>query len=151
MSAALSDTRPSPSLVSGRVQFSTKDLAERVPGQVVQEHDVPGDLEAGQVPARVSVDLFGGQPASLSGYDEGHRSLAEVRILGAGHGDVRDVRVIAEHLFDLAWIYVLASRDDHVVLACVDEQAALAVEVAQVARGQHAVDAAPSGRVVGVS
>jgi hypothetical protein len=46
--------------------------------------------------------------------------------------------VVAEQVLHLAREDVLPARDDHLVVAAVDEEAAVGVEVAHVARGQSA-------------
>ena len=48
--------------------------------------------------------------------------------------------VVGEQVLDLAREDVLAARDDHLVVAAVDEQAPAVVEVADVAGGHQAAD-----------
>ena len=51
----------------------------------------------------------------------------------ADDGGLIDGRMRQQHLLDLAWIDVLAARDDHVVLAIDQIEVALIVETAKVA------------------
>ena len=81
-----------------------------------------------------------GDLVAVAQHDERTQALAEVRVLDADHRGVGDRRVGDEQLLDLAREDVLAARDDHLVVAAVDEQAAGRVEVADVAGREQAVD-----------
>ena len=81
-----------------------------------------------------------GSPSSLAPHDERAQALAEVGVRDADHGRVGELRVAGERVLDLLRVHVLAARQDHVVVAAVDEQAAGRVEVADVADRHQAVD-----------
>jgi hypothetical protein len=72
--------------------------------------------------------------------DDRLQALAELLVVDAEHRHLGDRLVAGEQVLDLAREHVLAARDDHVVVAAVDEQAALRVEVADVAGRHQAVD-----------
>ena len=73
-------------------------------------------------------------------HDERPQALAELLVVDAEHRDLVDAVVVAEQVLDLAREDVLAARDDHLVVAAVDEQPPAAVEVADVAGRHQAVD-----------
>ena len=73
-------------------------------------------------------------------HDEGLQPLAELLVLDADHGHLDHPVVVGEQVLDLAREDVLAAGDDHLVVAAVDEEPAGAVEVADVAAGEEAVD-----------
>ena len=64
---------------------------------------------------------------------EGLQPLAELLVVDADHRDLDDRLVVGEQVLDLAREDVLAAGDDHLVVAAVDEEAAVGVEVADVA------------------
>ena len=66
--------------------------------------------------------------------------LAELLVVDADHRDLLDRVVVGEQVLDLAREHVLAAGDDHLVVAPVDEQPALVVEVADVAGREQAVE-----------
>ena len=65
-------------------------------------------------------------------HDERLQSLPELLILDADRRGLLDLLVAGEQLLDLGREHVLAAGDDHLVVASVDEQPALVVEVADV-------------------
>src|SRR4051794_32615857 len=119
-------------------QVALHDLARGVAGELVDEDPVLRDLEVREVRLdvllqRVLVDL-----AVLD--DEGLQRLAELLVVDADDRRLADVLVLGERLLDLLWEDVLPARDDHVVVAALDVEAAVLVEVADVARGHEPVD-----------
>src|SRR4051794_4581440 len=115
-------------------ELPLEDLAGRVARQLVDEHDVARDLVAREVRLDVVSELvLRRRPARLDD-DERAQPLAELLVLDADDGHVADRRVAGEQVLDLAREHVLAARDDHLVVATSDEQAAVLVEVADVAR-----------------
>ena len=73
-------------------------------------------------------------------HDEGLQPLAELLVLDPDHRHLDDRLVVGEQILDLAREDVLAAGDDHLVVAAVDEQPPLGVEVADVAAAEQAVD-----------
>ena len=65
--------------------------------------------------------------------DEGLQPLAELVVLDPDHRGLDHRLVVGEQVLDLAREDVLAAGDDHLVVAAVDEEAALGVDVADVA------------------
>ena len=63
----------------------------------------------------------------------GDRHLLPSRIGAADHGGLRDGRMLVQHALDLGRIDVLATGDDHVLLAVVDVEIAVGVARADVA------------------
>jgi hypothetical protein len=76
-------------------------------------------------------------------------SFSEIGIRHPDHGGLDHVRMTRDDILDLGRVDVLASRDDHVVVAAVDEQAPVRVEVPDVTGGHETVDhvLGPSARV----
>src|SRR4051794_34919967 len=121
-------------------ELPLEDLAGRVARQLVDEDDVARDLVAREVRLDVVPELvLRRRPARLDD-DERAQPLAELLVLDADDGHLADRRVAGEQVLDLAREHVLAARDDHLVVATGDEQAAVLVEVADVARGHQARD-----------
>ena len=82
-----------------------------------------------------------GQVLALADDDEGLQPLAELLVVDADHRGLVDRLVVAEQILDLAREDVLAAGDDHLVVAAVDEQPAVRVEVTDVAGAQQPVEA----------
>ena len=80
------------------------------------------------------------QRRPLLEHDEGLQALAELVVLDPDHRHLGDPVEVGEQVLDLAREDVLAAGDDHLVVAAVDEEAAVLVEVADVAAGEQAVD-----------
>ena len=76
----------------------------------------------------------GGRRAGVLGDDERGQPLAEVLVVDPDDGGVGHSGMLQEELLDLLWKHVLPARDDHVVVASVDEEAPGLVEVPDVAR-----------------
>ena len=112
-------------------ELALEHLAGRVARQLVDEHDVARDLVAGEVRLDVLLDLVGRH--LLLGHDDGLQPLAELLVVDAEDRDLLDRVVALEQLLDLRREDVLAAGDDHVVVAAVDEQPPVVVEVADVA------------------
>ena len=74
--------------------------------------------------------------------------LAVVVVVDADRGDVLDVLVAREAVLDLLGEDVLAAGDDHLVVAALDEQAAVLVEAADVAAATSGRRSSPCSRPV---
>ena len=72
--------------------------------------------------------------------DERLQPLPELLVIDPDHGHLDDALVVGEQVLDLAREDVLATGDDHLIVAAVDEEAAVGVEVADVAAAEQAVD-----------
>src|SRR4051812_5778381 len=114
------------------LQLPLQDFSGCVARQLLEELDVARHLVARQVLLHILLDLVLGQLGAAGGDDERLQPLAEVRVLDAHDRGIRDLRVLREQLLDLAGIHVLPARDDHVVLAGVDEQASALIDVSHV-------------------
>src|SRR3954452_10629288 len=119
-------------------ELPLEHLAGRRARQLLHELDVARDLVAGQVRLDVLLDLVGRH--LLLRHHHGLEALAELLVVDAEDRGFLDLVVALEQLLDLLREDVLAARDDHVVVAAVDEQAPLVVEVADVARAHQPVD-----------
>ncbi len=71
-------------------------------------------------------------PGSL--HDEGAHALAPLGIVDADDRDLGHLGVRLEHGLDLGGVHVHAAGDDHVALAALDEEAAVAVAPREIAR-----------------
>src|SRR5947209_6436203 len=104
------------------------DLARGVARQLVEERDLPGHLVPGQVGLDVVLELLLGRLLlALGRHDERLEALAELLVGDTHHRDLVDAGMFVQEVLDLAREDVLASRDDHLVVAAVDEQAAVGV------------------------
>src|SRR4051812_5368756 len=136
--AAAQPSRSAASLLL--LQLPLEDLAGRGPGQFVGEDDVARDLVGGEVRPDEVLELALGHLAARAGHDHRAQPLAEVLVLDAEHRRLGHRLVALEEVLDLAGKDVLPARDDHLVVAAVDEQPALFVEVADIARGHQPVE-----------
>jgi hypothetical protein len=84
------------------MQFSTKHLAECVPRQFVDHHDVARHFEPGELLARESVHLGGVEAAPGRGHDERDRTRSEVGVLRADDRNVRHAGMGAKRILDLS-------------------------------------------------
>src|SRR5215218_462338 len=117
-------------------QFALEYLARRIAWDRVEEDDLAWELVAGEALAQPRDELLLRNRLGVvvaPAHCESAQSLAEVRILDANHGCVDEQRVADQQILGLLRIDVLAARQDHVVLAAVDEQAPGGVEMADVA------------------
>ncbi len=79
--------------------------------------------------------------------DRGDHFLAEVGVLDPDTGDLGDRRVLVEGLLDLPRVDVVATADDHLLLAVDDEEVAVLIDPRHVAGEQPAVPHHLRGRV----
>ena len=106
-----------------------------------------GHLEAGEVVLRRACCTSSSVSSSPTRRTtNAAQPLAELVVVDADDRDLVDRRVVGEQVLDLAREDVLAAGDDHLVVAAVDEQPAVAVEVPDVARRHQAVDRRPCRR-----
>src|SRR4029077_5385916 len=68
--------------------------------------------------------------------DEGLRRLPTIGVRDANHAALGDRRVLIDRLFDVAWIDIVAAAQEHVLDAVDDEDVAVLVHIADVARAQ---------------
>src|SRR5258708_6544856 len=113
-------------------------LAHARLGQAVQEVDLLGRLVLGQPLAAEGQDLVSGGLGVPAQDDEGDHLLAVPRVGPADNGGLGHRRVLEQHLFDIAGVYVQPAADDHVLLAVDDIEVAVAVHAADVAGVQPA-------------
>src|SRR4051794_10925848 len=113
-------------------ELALQDLAGCVARQLVDEHDLARDLVAREVRLHVVLQLVLRRLAPGLDDDEGAQALAELLVVDADDRDLAHRLVRGEEVLDLAREHVLAARDDHLVVAPGDEQAAVIVEVADV-------------------
>jgi hypothetical protein len=88
----------------------------------------------------VGLDLVLRDRLALADDDERPQALAPLLVRDADDRRIADRRVREQQLLDLAGEDVLPARDDHVVVAAIDEQPAAGVEVADVAARHQPVD-----------
>src|SRR3954452_11241727 len=115
------------------------DLAARVLGQRVDDHDVLRALVAGQHRAGVLDDRLGRQLGAGLRYDRGRDRLDPARVRDAEDRDLGDTIELVDRLLDLAGGDVLAAGLDHVLLAVDDVELAGLVDVPEVAGVEPAV------------
>src|SRR6202012_4563203 len=120
-------------------ELALEDLAGRVARQLVEEHDLPRDLVAGQVLTHVVADLVAAELGAGAQHHERPQALTEALVLDAARRGLDDPGVAGQQRLDLGREHVLAAGDDHLVVAAVDEQQAAGVEMADVARGHQAL------------
>src|SRR3954452_6867712 len=123
---------------SGVLELALKHLAGRGPRELVDEDHVARRLVAREVLLDVVLDVLRAEGAVLD--DHGLQALAELVVVDAEDGDVGHALVRVQQLLDLTREDVLTARHDHVVVAAVDEEAALGVEMADVSGREQAVD-----------
>src|SRR5919106_3754136 len=119
-------------------ELALQHLSGGVAGQLVHEDDLPRHLVARQVLLHVALEVVLARLLALLQYDEGAQALAEVLVLHPHRGRLGHRVVAGEEVLYLLWEHVLAPRDDHLVVAALDEQAPTVVEAADVA-GCHQV------------
>ena len=120
-------------------ELALEDFAGRVAGQGVEEDEVARDLGSAEALAAPELERSVVDGAAGPLHDEGANALAPLRIFDAHDRDLRDVGVGFEHALDLGGVHVDAPRDDHVALATLDEEAAVAVASREVADAEEAV------------
>ena len=121
-------------------QDPSQQLAGGVAGQLVDEHHIAWHLVPGQVVLDVKLDLLGVLLRAGLENNEGTQPLSEVNVVDTDHGGVGDILTLDKQVLDLLREHVLTAGDDHVVVAAVDEQQPVFVEVAHIAAGHVAVD-----------
>src|SRR5262249_41277633 len=119
--------------------LAAQELPGLVVGQRVAELDPLGHARGAQPRAYPLAQLLGPRPAARA--PGGHRGdgLAPLLVGDADDRAVGDAGVLVQHVLDLAGREVLAAAHDHVVDAAGDEEVALFVEEAAVARREPAV------------
>src|SRR3954454_9136785 len=121
-------------------QLALEDLAGLVARQLVDEHELLGHLVVREVGLHVLLELGLVGLARPARHHEGLQRLAELLVLDADDRHLGDAVVPGQQVLDLRGEDVLAARDDHLVVAAVDEQAPAVVELADVAAGHEALD-----------
>src|SRR6202044_775962 len=121
-------------------QDPTQQLARGVVWQLVDEHHIPGDLVARQVVLDVELDLLSVLRGTGLRNNEGAQPLSELVVVDTHHRRIEDIVTLDKQILDLLRKDVLATGNDHVVIAPVDEKQSVPVEVAHVAAGHVTVD-----------
>src|SRR4051794_34714250 len=134
---------PTASPVGGRSvgfgELTLENLASRVARELIEEHDVARNLVAGEV----LLDPFLQVVLARTVRPDDHESLeplAELVVVDADRSHLDDRLVPRQAVLDLLREDVLATGDDHLVVAALDVEAAVLVETADVARRHQAVD-----------
>src|SRR5437870_298004 len=128
--------RLTPGRLLARHEHALEDLAGGVAGERLEEDHVARNLVAGEVLLHVELDRILCDGRTVARHHESPQPLAELGVLYADHGGLFDLVMARQQVLDLAWEDVLASADDHFVVAPLDEQPALLVEAPDVA-GAH--------------
>ena len=131
----------------GRLDLALEDLAGGALGQVVEEPDQARVLVGGDPLLDVGADLLGRQLLALVEDDRGADLLAPLVVGDADHRRFADLRVLVEHLLDLARVDVVAAADDQVLLAVDDVEVAVLVDAGHVAAVEPAAAHRLRGRV----
>src|SRR6476469_6712903 len=128
-------SRPTPRRLDGRrrLDLALEDLAGRALGEVVEEPDDPRVLVGGDPLLDVLADLLGRQLLAVVDDDRRADLLAPLVVGDADDRRFADLRVLVEHLLDLARVDVVAAADDQVLLAVDDVEVALLVDAGHVA------------------
>src|SRR3954447_10046380 len=116
-----------------------EDLAGRPLGQLVDEPDPARVLVAGDLLPDVLAQLLLGDLLALLQRDRRADLLAQLGMRHPDHGRLAHRGVLVEDLLDLARIDVVATADDHVLLAVDDEEVAVLVDLCHVAGVEPAV------------
>src|SRR4051812_30956827 len=128
------------SLEQRLAELALEDLAAGVAGQLlVHEPDLHRDLERGEASADVVLHVGLRERRAVAHADDGTDLLAETIVRDADDRGLGDVGVLVERGFDLGRVDVLATADDDVLDAVDDEQVAVLVDAADVARVEPAV------------
>src|SRR4051794_603212 len=134
---------PTASPVAGRSvgfgELTLEDLASRVAWELIEEHDLARNLVAGEVLPDPVLEVV---LARRFGSDDHEclQALAELLVVDADRGHLDDGLVTREAVLDLLREDVLATRDDHLVVAALDVEPPVRVEAADVARRHQPVD-----------
>src|SRR5829696_4645968 len=113
-------------------QILLQNLASRITRQLVEKLDLPRTLVGGEVRLDVGGQVLRGDLDLAANDDERLQPLPELLVLDPDHRDLLDRVVVGEQILDLAREDVLAAGDDHLVVAAVDEQASIRIDVADV-------------------
>src|SRR6188768_871648 len=120
-------------------QREAVDLVRARLRQRVHEVNLDRSFVLDHLGLAVLEELFFGQRYAGIEDDERDEHLAQARIPLADGRGLADLRVLEQHLVDLARVHVEAADDDHVLLAVDEEDETLFVDVADVARVHPAV------------
>ena len=104
--------------------------------ELIDEHDVAGNLVPAQRVADVLAELLGCDGTGR--HHLGGKAFAELVVSHCEYRNFSHGRVGCDQVLDFAWIHVLTAGDDHVVDPPDDEQPAGPIQVAQVA-GAHQI------------
>jgi hypothetical protein len=88
----------------------------------------------------VILQLVGVLVGAVGDDDKRSQAVPEVGVLDSDDCRFQDVLSIGEQVLDFERVDVLATGDDHVVVAAVDEEEAVGVEVSDVAGREKSVD-----------
>src|SRR5262249_26784673 len=122
-----------------RPEILAEDLAHRVLRQLGQETDDLRLLEARQPLAAEFAEALGGHRLSRPEHDTPRDPLTPLQISQPAHRRPLDTRMRLQDRLDLGGRDVLASADDHVVLASRDEEVTLLVLPPHVPRREPAI------------
>ena len=117
-------------------------LADCVAWQFIEEHGLARNGESAEALLDVCANLLIGQGAALRGVvadNPGDQGLTEALIRDTCDCALADTLELAECIFGLAWEDVLATGDNHVVLATGDVEQAV-FHATQVTGTDHAVN-----------
>src|SRR6516225_6571530 len=118
----------------GLAQLTLHDLADRAARQGLTELDGDQPLRLAELSVGPFLDRVLGWIGAIPSHAEGHRRLAPLLARNADHGDIDHVRVLEQQHLDVGGIDVEAAGNDHVLLAVEQDDEAVLVDPAHVAR-----------------
>src|SRR4051794_31675874 len=108
----------------GFSELTLENLASRVPGELIEEHDLARNLEAGEVLLDPVLEVVLGRSVGCDDHER-LEPLAELGIVDADRGHLHHGLMAGETVLDLLREDVLAAGDDHLVVAALDVEPTL--------------------------
>src|SRR3954454_777977 len=124
---------------AGFSELTLQNLASRVARELIEEHDLARNLVAGEVLPDPFLEVVLARTVRPD-HDERLEPPAELVVRDADRGHLDDGVVQRQAVLDLLREDVLTAGDDHLVVAALDVEPAVAVEAADVAGGHQPVD-----------
>src|ERR1700730_247972 len=130
---------PAGPLPIGVAQAALEDLSRILARQLELDFDVFGYLVVGKRRLQAGTDVGYIERSARLRLRHGHQRLAEFLVRNAENGAVVHTGKAMQHRLDLGRIDVDAARDHHVALAVAEEDIAVGVDIADIARGDEPV------------
>src|SRR5205085_7811339 len=114
-------------------QRALENFSRRVSRKLFKEHDLARHFVACEMLLDVVLEVVLADGSGSFGNHERLEALSEFLVVDTDHRCFAHDRMIGKQVFDLARKNVLAAGDNHVVVATIDEQKTVFVEVPDIA------------------